>query len=136
MEQTGDPTKPVIINHNWKEENYSFSLSPKGYTSLNISATGFRIVTIRILTYSIDKHKFQLSIIPKVTGSICNRLDYAVSSHEPIFIPPILPYPWYNEKPANFKETYEVAFSELMVGTYNNSTTHTLYGTIHYYTNT
>ena len=134
---TGDPTKPVIINHNWREGNCSFSLNPKGYTSFNISTTGFRTVTIRILAYSIDTHKFQLSIMPKVTGSICNRLDYVVSSHTPFVIliePP--PYPWYNVMPANFKETYEVAFSELMIGIYNNSTTNTLYGTLYYYLNT
>jgi len=134
--QTGNPTKPVIINHNWREGNYSFSLNPGGYTSLNISTIGFRIVTIRILAYSIDTHKFQLSIMPKVTGSICNRLDYVVSSHSPFITPIPPPYPWYFEKPANFKETYEVAFSELMVGIYNNSTTNTLWGTIYYYLNT
>jgi len=132
----GDPAKPVIINHNWREGNYSFSLNPGGYTSLNISTTGFRIVTIRILAYSYDTHKFQLSIMPKVTGSICNRLDYVVSSHSPFITPILPPYPWYFEKPANFKETYEVAFSELVVGIYNNSTTNTLWGTIYYYLNT
>jgi hypothetical protein len=134
--KTGDPTKPVVINHNWREGNYSFSLNPKGYTSFNISTTGFRIVTIRILAYSIDRHKFQLSIMPKVTGSICNRLDYVVSSHTPFAILIVPPYPWYNVMPANFKETYEVAFSELMIGIYNNSTTNTLYGTLYYYLNT
>jgi len=133
---TGDPTKPVIINHNWKEGNYSFSLNPGGYTSLNIPTIGFRTVTIRILAYSTDTHKFQLSIEPKVTGSICDRLDCVVSSHTP-FVPLIIPpYPWYNDKPANFKQSYEITFSELMIGIYNNSTTNTLWGTIYYYLNT
>jgi hypothetical protein len=132
----GDPTKPVIINHNWREGNCSFSLNPGGYTSFNIFTTGFRTVTIRILAYSIDTHKFQLSIMPKVTGSICNRLDYVISSHTPFVILIVPPYPWYNVMPANFEKTYEVAFSELMIGIYNNSTTNTLYGTLYYYLNT
>jgi hypothetical protein len=129
----GDPTKPVIINHNWREGNCSFSLNPGGYTSFNISTTGFRIVTIRILAYSIDRHKFYLSIMPKVTGSICDRLNYIVSSYGEFTFSLIPPY---SAVLANFKETYEVAFSELMVGIYNNSTITTLYGTLYYYLNT
>lgn len=133
---TGDPAKPVIINHNWQEGNFSFNLGLNKYVSLNITTVGFRIVTIRILAYSIDAHKFQLTIMPKVTGSICNRLDYAVSSHTP-FIPAVIPYPpWQYVQPANFKETYEVAFSELMVGIYNNSTSRDLWGTVYYYLTT
>jgi hypothetical protein len=128
---TGDPTKPVIINHNWREGNYSFSLNPGGYTSFNISTTGFRTVTIRVFAHSDWGHKFYLSIMPKVTGSICDRLVYVVSSQ--LTIPLIPPY---SAVPANFKETYEVAFSELMIGIYNNSTTNTLWGTIYYYLNT
>jgi hypothetical protein len=59
--------------------------------------------------------------MPKVTCSICDCLVYVVSSQLTIsLIPP------YSAVPANFKETYEVAFSELMIGIYNNSTTNTL----------
>ena len=133
---TGNATKPVVINHNWIEGNFGFNLAPSKYTILNITVTGFRTVTIRIIAYSIDTHNFQLSILPKIRDFICDRLDYNVASHTP-FKPPILPpYPWYFEDPASFKMTYEVTFSELMIGIYNPSTSYNLWGNIFYYLNT
>jgi hypothetical protein len=130
---TGDPTKPVIINHNWLEGNASFNLSPNGDWSISIPTTGFRTITITIRAYSNDAHKFQVLI--RFIGIVDEKLEVVKSEIPLIFVPPNPP-PWKTVSPANFRNTYEITFSKLIVWIWNNSTSYNLSGAIYYHLNT
>jgi len=115
----GDPTKPVIINHNWREGNYSFYLKASEVVSFSITTAGFRVVAIRILAYSDDGHNYMLLISQKITGKVCEEpiFEEVVPSQETFKVgkPTILLIPL-----PHFKKIYEVTFSELAVRIHNN----------------
>ena len=132
---TGDPAKPVIINHNWNEGNLSFSLKPNGDRNFIISAMGFETLTLYIKAWSRDFHKFQVFLGFCVDGGIVDWQVVTVESHPPIPVPPPRP-PWGGTWPANFRRTYSVTFSELIVWIWNNSTSYDLSGQVFYHLNT
>jgi len=134
--KTGDPTKPVIINHNWNEGNLSFSLKPNGDKNFTISAMGFETLTLYITAWSWYGHSFQVYLGFCVDGRIADEQVVTVESRIPlVFVPPTRP-PWGTAWPANFRRTYSVEFSELIVWIWNNSTSYDLWGQVYYHLNT
>ena len=118
--KTGDPTKQVVIKHDWCEGNFSFSLSPNENERFNISAKGFETLTIYIKAWSRDAHSFQVYLGFLVDGGRADEQVVTVKSYPYAIRWP--PPPWGSWTEANFRMTYSVTFSELIVWIWNNST--------------
>jgi len=133
---TGDPTKHVVIKHDWSEGNFSFSLGPNENKRFNISAKGFETLTLYIKAWSRDVHSFQVYLGFLVNGERADEQVVTIRSYSPLVIMIIPPQPWGWGWPANFRRTYSVTFSELIVWIWNNSTSYALWGNIYYHLNT
>jgi len=131
---SGDPAKPVIINHNWKEGNFSFNLNPNKNVYFTIPVSGFQTLTVYIRAFSNDEHKFEVYLGFIVNGSIADEKEMVISLHLPIMY--LRTEPWGLPHPANFRQTYTVGFSKLIVWIYNNSTSYSLDGCVYYYLTT
>jgi hypothetical protein len=133
----GDPTKPVIINHNWSEGNYSFNLPPNGDVNFNISTRGFKTVTIYVYaapSYFVV-YKFQLLVGFGIENKIIDYEVHTVPAYITIHLLPPPPWACKVDKP-NFEKTYNITFSRLTVWIWNNSTDYGLSGTVYYYLST
>lgn len=128
---TGDPTKNVVVRYNWTEGVFNFSLTPWGNVNFNITTGGFRKLAIGINAWSQDNHRFYVLISPMILDETVDPIVYVLeSNHQRLNWTGI-----WGIGPGFFK-IYEVAFSELMVWIFNNSTSYGLNGEVHYYLTT
>jgi hypothetical protein len=139
---SGDPTKPVTLaNYTQVEGNFGFSLGTSQYVNssqnFNISTAGYRDITIKIKAFSMDVHSFQV-LIDFISVGADDPTVQIISSNSPIYAfpgPPGSPS-WYPRWEVNFKQTYEITSSQVMIWVWNNSTSNSLGGTLNYYLST
>ena len=141
--QTGNPTKPVIINHNWKEGNYSFNLQPNKCLNISIDTSGFKIITLSIHAYSKPTgniwgpYKFEIFIaFLDNTGRVASCFLTTGYAKGPKL--GIIYDPWYKDPDTtpSYSETFSVQSPRLIVTIYNNRTDHRLDGYLYYYLST
>jgi hypothetical protein len=123
---TGDPTKPVVINHNWMEGNFSFDLPPSRSEAFTISTGGYKTISICIIAGSSDGHKFRFHVDCYIKNALFMQYYYTIQSNQ---------YPYYII-PNNFRGTFDITYSMMRLLVYNNSTSCGLQGNIYYYMST
>lgn len=120
---SGNPTRPVVINHNWNQGNFTpFGLSPNSVSqNFTIQTAGFKSLTISVHTYSLIPYSFEILIAYLVQGYIVGQRTEVRRSIGPPSPPT---FPWYkNFRVPSFNQTYQITSPEMLMCIYNNSTT-------------
>ena len=139
----GDPTKPVIINHNWREGNYTFNLEPNQCLNISIDTSGFKTITLSIHAYCTPTgnfwywYKFQIFVaFLDKNGQVASCfLTTGQAKGSKLMI---IYYPWYTDPytTPSYSGTLSVQSPRLLVTIYNNATDHRLNGYLYYYLST
>jgi hypothetical protein len=114
----GNPTKPVVINDNWIEGNYSMAINPQAYWLFYNTTAGFREVTVSFCAYvSIFAGSQTYDIyVGFKRGTLTNQIDHftdTATSGISLSAPPYVP--------SYVTRTYEVTGSQMWIEIYNSA---------------
>jgi hypothetical protein len=130
----------------WTEGSFYFNLTSDMDINFTIPTAGFSSVTITIdalcplsSPYGVG---FQVFIGFITSNTTIDYTVYDAQSYPQTVMPfaQVAPWYYYNFKPASFKQTYEVSFSNIIVWIWNNSTVFStsppIWGNVYYYLTT